>query len=276
MTISRPEPRELADLLGELGGVHGDLEPALLVLVEPLAGRAGERRQALDDLAGRRHDLLGRDVQDLLAGDALEDHVAEHRHTLRDEAAAGGESAGDALGLHQRLDRERQVRVQPQTMHAEHLEPLVGDLAEGRGLTLAHVAAHPAHEVPPVPLLVHLAGDGDAHAAQRRRHALGAALLRDHHELRQPQALLHVQLAHHAEVDEGEHAGVEVHEQVAGVRVGVEEPVDRELLDERAQRVAGDDLPVEPSRLDGLDVADLDALDELLGDDLGRRELACR
>ena len=46
------------------------------------------------------------------------------------QAAARGEGAGDALGLHQRLDRQREVGVEAQAVHAEQLETLVGDLPE--------------------------------------------------------------------------------------------------------------------------------------------------
>ncbi len=115
--------------------------------------------------------------------------------------------------------------------------------------------------------------EGRAHPAQRVGHALHAALLGDDHQLAETQPLLQVELAHHPEVDEGEHAGVEVDEQIARMRIGVEEAVHRQLLDERAECVAGDLVAVEAGRLDRLDVADLDALDELLGDDLGGREV---
>jgi hypothetical protein len=91
--------------------------------------------------------------------------------------------------------------------------------------------------------------------------------------LREAQALLHIDLAHHPQVDEREYARFEVDEEVPGVRVGVEEAVDGQLLDERPERVAGDLLAVQTGLLERLHVADLDAADELLGDHRGRREL---
>jgi len=158
-------------------------------------------------------------------------------------------------------------------MDAQQLEPLVGHLAERGLLAAAHMPTHAAGEVPPEGLLVDFALERSAHPAQRIGHALHAALVGDDHELAQAQPLLQVELAHHPEIDEGQHAGVQVDEQVAGVRVGVEEAVHRELLDERAERVAGDQVAVEARRFDGPDVTRLDALHELLGDDLGRREV---
>ena len=115
--------------------------------------------------------------------------------------------------------------------------------------------------------------NGSAHPAQRVGHALHAALVGDDHELGEAQPLLQVELSHHPEIDEGQHARVQIDEQVAGMRVGVEEAVHGQLLDERAEGVEGDLVAVEARVLDGLDVADLDALDELLGDHLGGREL---
>ena len=156
------------------------------------------------------HQLLDGHVDDLLAGDGLERHVAQHRHALREQAAVGREGAGDALGLHERLDRQREVGVEPQAVDAQELEPLVGDLAEGDRPALAHVPAHAPDEVAPEASLVHLVRDRQAHPAQRGGHALHAALVGDDHQLAEAQPLLQVELAHHPEVDEGEDARVEV------------------------------------------------------------------
>ena len=137
-----------------------------------------------------------------------------------------------------------------------------------------HVPPDATGEVTPEGLLVDGTPERRAHPAQRVGHALHAALLGDDHELAETQPLLQVELTHHPEVDEGEHARVQIDEQVAGVRVGVEEAVHRELLDERAERIARDQVAVEARRLDRLDVAGLDPLHELLRDDLGGREVA--
>ena len=58
------------------------------------------------------------------------------------------------------------------------------------------------------------------------------------------------------------------------MRIGVEEAVDGELLDQGAQGVSREFLSVESGPLDGLDIADLHAVDELLGQDLGGGEVA--
>ncbi len=51
------------------------------------------------------------------------------------------------------------------------------------------------------------------------------------------------------------------------MRIGVEKAIDEQLLDDGAQGVAGHDLALQAGGLNGLDVADLDALDEFHGQD---------
>ncbi len=80
-------------------------------------------------------------------------------------------------------------------------------------------------------------------------------------------ALHERQLADHPAVEEGHHAGVEVDEEVAGVRVGVEEAVDEQHLHGCPQRGVTDRGDVEPGGAHRVDVGDLDAADELLRDD---------
>ena len=67
---------------------------------------------------------------------------------------------------------------------------------------------------------------------------------------------------HHAEVEEG-HAAVVRQEDVAGVRVGVEEPVDDDLVQVRAEELVGQRGAVDVDGRQRIEVRDLAALHEL-------------
>ena len=102
-----------------------------------------------------------------------------------------------------------------------------------------------------------------ADAAQRLRERERVALTRGGQQVDQAEPLLQRQRPDHARVDEGEDAGVEADDDVAGMRVGVEEAVDQQHLDRGADGRVGDRHRVEAGGDDRLAVGRGDAVDEL-------------
>ena len=98
-----------------------------------------------------------------------------------------------------------------------------------------------------------------AQRAQRLGERLGVVLGRCVEQADQVEPLAETELADHPGVDEGQHAGVEIDEHVAEVRVGVEEAVDQDHLDRRPDRVVGDRLRVEAGGQDRVAIVGLDA-----------------
>jgi hypothetical protein len=66
---------------------------------------------------------------------------------------------------------------------------------------------------------------------------------------------------------------LQIHQDVARMRVGVEEAIDEQLFDERSQDIFADRQAVQPGRVDGRDVADLDPGHEIHRQDFGTAQL---
>ena len=86
-------------------------------------------------------------------------------------------------------------------------------------------------------------------------------------QLDQGQPLVGAQFADEAEVEEDDLTGLRVDEDVARVRIAVEEAVDEDLLDERPDEDRAQVGRVHAGGAQALDVGDLDALHELRGQD---------
>jgi hypothetical protein len=108
-----------------------------------------------------------------------------------------------------------------------NVERLVHRLPEAQAGAAVHEPADPALEVVEIRLLVHVSHEGHAEVAQHLGHPFHVALLDGEDQLDDVQPLLELQLAHHAGVEEVDLAGLQAHQQVAGVWVGVEEAVDQ-------------------------------------------------
>src|SRR5919107_344019 len=194
-------------------------------------------------------DLVEEDAPELLALAAQHELLGEGPGRV-DEAEAGVCDDAYAFQGHQRAYDVGEVRGQAERVLVHHLREVVGQLLE------VHVAELQVQVVAEEPL------DDGAHAP---RVYAGLEEVQVYQVLREPfgvaaddveEGVYHLRLqarrdaADHAEVEEREVARVH-HEQVAGVRVCVEEAVFQKLLQVRAHEQAVD--------LDGRDAPRLQA-----------------
>ena len=168
----------------------------------------------------------------------------------------GSRIDGGLLRLDDGLHREREVVVQPQAV------PVDG--AHDRGHGLPDAAALAVHEVladDPVHRLRERAlvevRSGRAQALERPGHRRRVPQLEPVDQVQEVHALVLGEPADEPEVEEDDPPGLRLHEDVAGVRVAVEEAVHQDLLDQRPDEDRSDLLAVDAGGVEGGDVADL-------------------
>ena len=144
---------------------------------------------------------------------------------------------------------------------------LIIELREG-GLRKEQIAVHQALDVV-------LEGDGvvaprgPANGDQNTRHRLDVAVPQRPDELPQSKPVFQGQPAHQAHIEEDDATSLDVDPHIARVRIGVEEAIEKHLLQERTEEVDRQFLTIEACAVQHGAVGDLHPLDTLLRQYLG-------
>ncbi len=216
----------------------------------------------------------GAGLAELLARQPLPQQPLGDLVPAGENAALRPQGGRDDLGLHHRLDGQGERRIQAQPVVPQHAEADGHRVAERGVRVRVEEAADPALEVAPVAGLVHRP-ERRAQVAHHLRHP-GDVLPAGHHQqLDQGEPLLERELAAHAQVDHLDVAGAEVDQDVAGVRVAVEEAVHQQLLDRTLQEPLGQPDRVDPGGPDRGHVDDRHPVDEVHRQHPGRTTVHC-
>ena len=184
------------------------------------------------------------------------------RVELRIQGAAHLVQVEQGLAQHRQLGRDTEPAVARDPGNGKH-DLADMDLAQLGVAVLRDHLADPATElgfVGAVTLLADLDGDG--------RGVVAMPLADRHHELQQLLLQARADPRHHPDVQEGD-ASVLREDHVAGVGIGVDEPVDEDLLQVRSEQLVGQQCPVDVDLAERTQVRDLLTLDELGGQDEG-------
>ena len=171
------------------------------------------------------------------------------------------------LRLDDRLHRQGQLAVEAEAVVEDRAEKRAQSVAERRRLAVDQVLPGQPVDVARGTPPRRTTRVGLPSAMQAVADALDVDLLDRIDEPEEVDSLLRVELPDEAEVEEDDLLGRRVGQDVARVRVAVEEAVDQHLLDDRADEHRAERRGVEAGFAQLIRLRDLDPVDEFHGDD---------